>query len=141
MYQIRIDCFDEKLKRIRTLFEYDFLSSEQVLVNVILPYLKGDLFIFAGVKIEDQNIRKVEIYKTEMSIKQTVDEANHADQMFVPYTRENILCDEDLPNVTRQLIQEGSEILRQQEKNEKKEEKLQVKKPMLFISHSSADEA
>lgn len=142
MYQIRIDCFDEKLKRIRTLFEYDFLSSEQVLVNVILPYLKGDLFIFAGVKIEDQNIRKVEIYKTEMSIKQTVDEANHADQMFVPYyTRENILCDEDLPNVTRQLIQEGSEILRQQEKNEKKEEKLQVKKPLLFISHSSADEA
>lgn len=141
MYQIRIDCFDEKLKRIRTLFEYDFLSSEQVLVNVILPYLKGDLFIFAGVKIEDQNIRKVEIYKTEMSIKQTVDEANHADQMFVPYTRENILCDEDLPNVTRQLIQEGSEILRQQEKNEKKEEKLQAKKPMLFISHSSEDEA
>ena len=145
MYQIRIDCFDEKLKGIRTLYEYDYLSSDQVLVNVILPYLKGDLFIFAGAKIEDQNIRKVEIYETEKSIKQTVDEANHANQMFIPYTKENILCDEDLSNVTRQLIQEGSEILRQQEKNEKKEEKLQVKlqvkKPMLFISHSSADEA
>ena len=61
--------------------------------------------------------------------------------MFIPYTKENILCDEDLSNVTRLLIQEGSEILRQQEKNEKKEEKPQVKKPLLFISHSSADEA
>ena len=56
--------------------------------------------------------------------------------MFIPYTKENILCDEDLPNVTRQFIQKGSEILRLQEKNEKKEEKLQAKKPMLFISHS-----
>lgn len=141
MYQIRIDCFDETLKGIRTLFEYDFQSKDQVLGNVILPYLKGDLFIFAGAKIGDQNIRKVEIYETEKSIKQTVDEANHADQMFDPYTRENILCDNELSNVTRLLIQEGSEILRQQEKNEKKEEKLQAKKPMLFISHSSADEA
>ena len=141
MYQIRIDCFDEKLKGIRTLYEYDYLSSDQVLVNVILPYLKGDLFIFAGAKIEDQNIRKVEIYETEKSIKQTVDGANHANQMFIPYTKENILCDEDLVNVTRLLIQEGSEILRQREENEKKEEKPQVKKPMLFISHSSADEA
>lgn len=50
MYQIRIDCFDEKIKGIRTLFEYDFQSKDQVLVNVILPYLKGDLFIFAGAK-------------------------------------------------------------------------------------------
>lgn len=139
MYQIRIDCFDETLKGIRTLFEYDFQSKEQVLENVILPYLKGDLFIFAGAKIGDQNIRKVEIYETEKSIKQTVDEANHADQMFDPYTRENILCDNELSNVTRLLIQEGTEILRQQEKNEKKEEKLQAKKPMLFISHSSED--
>ena len=141
MYQIRIDCFDEKLKGIRTLFEYDFQSKEQVLENVILPYLKGDLFIFAGAKIGDQNIRKVEIYETDKTIKQTVDEANHANQMFIPYTRKNILCDNELSNVTRQLIQEGSEILRQREKNEKKEEKLQAKKPMLFISHSSADEA
>ena len=140
MYQIRIDCFDEKLKGIRTLFEYDFQSKEQVLENVIIPYLKGGLFIFAGAKIGDQNIRKVEIYETEKSIKQTVDEANYANQMFIPYTRENILCDNELSNVTRLLIQEGSEILRQQEKNEKKEEKSQAKKPMLFISHSSEDE-
>ena len=47
--------------------------------------------------------------------------------MFDPYTRENILCDNELSNVTRLLIQEGSEILRQREKNEKKEEKLQAK--------------
>lgn len=40
MYQIRIDCFDETLKGIRTLFEYDFQSKDQVLENVILPYLK-----------------------------------------------------------------------------------------------------
>lgn len=141
MYQIRIDCFDETLKGIRTLFEYDFQSKEQVLENVILPYLKGDLFIFEGAKIGDQNIRKVEIYETDKTIKQTVDEANYANQMFIPYTRKNILCDNELSNVTRQLIQEGSEILKQREKNEKKEEKLQAKKPMLFISHSSEDEA
>ena len=57
MYQIRIDCFDEKIKGIRTLFEYDFQSKDQVLGNVILPYLKGDLFIFEGAKLGDQNIR------------------------------------------------------------------------------------
>ena len=119
MYQIRIDCFDEKLKGIRTLYEYDFLSSNQVLVNVILPYLKGDLFIFAGAKIEDQNIRKVEIYETEKSIKQTVDEANHANQMFIPYTKENILCDEDLSNVTRLLIQEGSDSKKRMRRKKK----------------------
>lgn len=106
MYQIRIDSFDEKLKGIRTLYEYDFLSSDQVLENVILPYLKGDLFIFEGAKIGDQNIRKVEIYETDKTIKQTVDEANYANQMFIPYTRKNILCDNELSNVTRQLIQE-----------------------------------
>ena len=76
MYQIRIDCFDEKIKGIRTLFEYDFQSKDQVLVNVILPYLKGDLFIFAGAKIGDQNIRKVEIYETKSSIDKAVEMAN-----------------------------------------------------------------
>ena len=141
MYHIRIDYFDDKIKVVRTFFEYDYSSKVDVINEVLLPYLQEKPFIFGGAKVKGEGIRKVEIYESEKTIRQTVEEANHADQMFDPYTMENILCDEDLPNVTRRLIQEGSEILRQREKNEKKEEKQQAKKPMLFISHSSSDEA
>ena len=144
MYQIRIDCFDEKIKGIRTLFEYDFQSKDQVLVNVILPYLKGDLFIFAGAKIGDQNIRKVEIYETKSSIDKAAEMANGtASPMmtFITYTREDMLRDELVPKVTRQLIQEVQEQIKLQKKNEQKVETKKAKKSMLFISHSSEDEA
>lgn len=144
MYHIRIDYFDNKIKVVRTFFEYDYPTKENVVNDVLLPYLQGKSFIFGGAKVEDGGIRKVEIYETKSSIDKAVEMANGtASPMmtFIPYTREDMLRDELVPKVTRQLIQEVQEQIKLQKKNEHKVETKKEKKPMLFISHSSEDEA
>lgn len=91
MYHIRIDYFDNKIKVVRTFFEYDYPSKENVVNDVLLPYLQERSFIFGGAKVEDEGIRKVEIYETDSSIDKTVERVNGtASPMmaFIPYTRE-----------------------------------------------------
>lgn len=143
MYHIRLDYFDNKIKVVRTFFEYDYPSKENVVNDVLLPYLQGKSFIFGGAKVEDGGIRKVEIYETKSSIDKAVEMVNGTAspmKTFIPFTRENMLRDELIPKVTRQLIQEVQEQIKLQKKNEQKVETKKEKQPLLFISHSSEDE-
>lgn len=106
MYHIRIDYFDDKIKAVRTLYDYNYLFKGEVINNVLLPYLIGKMFVFSGVKLEDHNIRKVEVYETETSIEETVEISNAkvAPNVFFTYTKENVLQASGVSNVTRQLI-------------------------------------
>lgn len=143
MYHIRLDYFDNKIKVVRTFLEYDYPSKENVVNEVLLPYLQEKSFIFGGAKVEGGGIRKVEIYETKSSIDEAVENVNGtASPMmtFIPYTREGILRDELVPKVTRQLIQEVQEQIKLQKKNEQKVETKKEKQPLLFISHSSENE-
>ena len=143
MYHIRIDYFDNKIKVVRTFFEYDYPSKENVVNDVLLPYLQEKSFIFGGAKVEDEGIRKVEIYETDSSIDKTVERVNGtASPMmaFIPYTREKVLRDELVPKVTRQLVQEVQDQIKLQKKNEQKVETKKEKQPLIFISHSSENE-
>ena len=125
MYHIRLDYFDNKIKVVRIFFEYDYPSKENVVNDVLLPYLQGKSFIFGGAKVEDGGIRKVEIYETKSSIDKAVEMANGTVSpmmTFIPCTREDMLRDELVPKVTRQLIQEVQEQIKLQKKNEQKVE-------------------
>lgn len=96
MYHIRLDYFDNKIKVVRTFFEYDYPSKENVVNDVLLPYLQGKSFIFGGAKVEDGGIRKVEIYETKSSIDKAVEMANGTVSpmmTFIPCTREDMLRD------------------------------------------------
>ena len=76
IHHIRIDYFDNKIKLVRTFFEYDYPSKENVVNDVLLSYLQEKSFIFGGAKVEDEGIRKVEIYETDSSIDKTVERVN-----------------------------------------------------------------
>lgn len=142
MYHIRIDYFDDKIKAVRTLYDYNYLFKGEVINNVLLPYLIGKMFVFSGVKLEDHNIRKVEVYETETSIEETVEISNAkvAPNVFFTYTKENVLQASGVSNVTRQLIQEGQEMINLNDTKEQRVVTTKKKQPLLFISHSSADE-
>lgn len=142
MYHIRIDYFDDKIKAVRTLYDYNYLFKGEVINNVLLPYLIGKMFVFSGVKLEDHNIRKVEVYETATSIEETVEISNAkvAPNVFFTYTKENVLQASGVSNVTRQLIQEGQEMINLNDTKEQRVVTTKKKQPLLFISHSSADE-
>lgn len=142
MYHIRIDYFDDKIKAVRTLYDYNDLFKGEVINNVLLPYLIGKMFVFSGVKLEDHNIRKVEVYETETSIEETVEISNAkvAPNVFFTYTKENVLQASGVSNVTRLLIQEGQEMINLNDTKEQRVVTTKKKQPLLFISHSSADE-
>lgn len=142
MYHIRIDYFDDKINAVRTLFDYNYLFKGEIINNVLLPYLIGKMFVFSGVKLENHNIRKVEVYETKTSIEETVEIANTkvAPNVFFTYTKENVLQASGVSNVTRQLIQEGQEMINLNDTKEQRVVTIKKKQPLLFISHSSADE-
>lgn len=143
MYHIRIDYFDDKIKVVRTFFEYDYSSKADVINEVLLPYLQEKPFIFGGAKVKGESIRKVEIYETQSSIEKTVEQANASvsTDVFFTYTNEGVLREGIASNITRQVIQECKEQQKLKENDVLNPGKKKEKKPMLFISHSSEDEA
>ena len=142
MYHIRIDYFDSKLKANQTLYEFDYADLTKVIESVTSQYLLGNMILFSGTRIQNQDIRQVIIYETSndiISMKHIAD-ANVGRNVVFVYSRADVLKDNRYSkDITRDVMEQTQQYIKHV-KGESKEEKEKVKKPLLFISHSSANE-
>ena len=142
MYHIRIDYFDSKLKANQTLYEFDYADLTKVIESVTSQYLLGNMILFSGTRIQNQDIRQVIIYETNediVSMKRKAD-ANVGRNVVFVYSRVDVLKDNRYSkDITRDVMEQTQHYIKHI-KGESKEEKEKVKKPLLFISHSSANE-
>lgn len=142
MYHIRIDYFDSKLKANQTLYEFDYADLTKVIESVTSQYLLGNMILFSGTRIQNQDIRKVIIYETSediVSMKRKAD-ANVGHNIVFVYSRADVLESNSYSkDITRDVMEQTQHYIKYV-KGESKEEKEKVKKPLLFISHSSANE-
>lgn len=142
MYHIRIDYFDSKLKANQTLYEFDYADLTKVIESVTSQYLLGNMILFSGTRIQNQDIRKVIIYKTSEDIisMKNIADANVDPKVAFIYTRDAVLKDDSYSkDITRDVMEQTQQYIKYIKK-ELKEEKEKVKNPLLFISHSSANE-
>ena len=142
MYHIRIDYFDSKLKANQTLYEFDYADLTKVIESVTSQYLLGNMILFSGTRIQNQDIRQVIIYETNediVSMKRKAD-ANVGRNVVFVYSRVDVLKDNRYSkDITRDVMEQTQHYIKYV-KVESKDEKEKVKKPLLFISHSSATE-
>lgn len=142
MYHIRIDYFDSKLKANQTLYEFDYADLTKVIESVTSQYLHGNMILFSGTRIQNQDIRQVIIYETNediVSMKRKAD-ANVGRNVVFVYSRVDVLKDNRYSkDITRDVMEQTQHYIKYV-KVESKDEKEKVKKPLLFISHSSANE-
>ena len=142
MYHIRIDYFDSKLKANQTLYEFDYEEHTKVIESVTCQYLLGNMILFSGTRLQNQDIRQVIIYETSndiISMKHIAD-ANVGRNVVFVYSRADVLKDNRYSkDITRDIMEQTQQYIKHV-RGESKEEKEKVKKPLLFISHSSANE-
>lgn len=140
MYHIKIDYFDSKIKSNQTLYEFDYADLTKVITSVTCQYLMGNMVLFAGTKMQNQDIRQVSVYETEQditSMKHLAD-ANVGRNVIFVYSKADVLTDNRYSkDITRDVMEQTQKHL-SNIKAAPKEEK--QKKPLLFISHSSNDE-
>lgn len=142
MYHIRIDYFDSKLKANQTLYEFDYADLTKVIESVTSQYLLGNMILFSGTRIQNQDIRQVIIYETSADIISMKDiaDANVGPNIVFVYSRADVLESNSYSkDITRDVLEQTQHYIKYV-KGESKEEKEKVKKPLLFISHSSANE-
>ena len=142
MYHIRIDYFDSKLKANQTLYEFDYEELTKVIESVTSQYLLGNMILFSGTRLQNQDIRQMIIYETSndiISMKHIAD-ANVGRNVVFVYSRADVLKDNRYSeDITRDIMEQTQQYIKHV-RGESKEEKEKVKKPLLFISHSSANE-
>ena len=142
MYHIRIDYFDSKLKANQTLYEFDYADLTKVIESVTSQYLLGNMILFSGTRIQNQDIRQVIIYETSADIisMKNIADANVGPNIVFVYSRADVLKDNRYSkDITRDVLEQTQQYIKHV-KGASKEEKEKVKKPLLFISHSSANE-
>ena len=142
MYHIRIDYYDRNLKVNQTLFDYDYNGIYEVINKVTSKYLAGDVMVFSGSRISSQDIRRVSVYETKNDISTTKQIANNnvEQNILFVYTELDVLKDNSYSNdVTREIMEETQAYI-SQKAIEEKAVAARRKEPLLFISHSSANE-
>ena len=142
MYHIRIDYFDSKLKANQTLYEFDYADLTKVIESVTSQYLLGNMILFSGTRIQNQDIRQVIIYETSADIisMKNIADANVGPNIVYIYSKVDVLKSNSYSkDITRDVMEQTQHYIKYV-KGESKEEKEKVKKPLLFISHSSANE-
>lgn len=142
MYHIKIVYYDRNLKVNQTLFDYDYNGIDEVINKVTSKYLAGDVMVFSGSRISSQDIRRVSVYETENDISTTKQIANNnvEQNIIFVYTELDVLKDNSYSNdVTRDIMEETQAFI-SHKAIEEKAVAAHRKEPLLFISHSSANE-
>ena len=144
-YHIRIDYYDKKLKVNQTLYEYDYSSKDEVMDKIVVPYFAEKRFVFSGTILNADDRRQLWVYETERDISSMVVYANQhvSPGICFVYHNENVVhTSKYAKDVTKEMSQNAIAIVEDvKEKNVAKAEPVEVKQPLLFISHSSKDEA
>lgn len=129
------DYYNDKLKEIKTLYEYDYTDIETIISNVVIKYLSNERILFDGAVLVSGTIEHVHVYSTDNNIDSTKEIANSHDN-YVVYSQSDILMSrEHSKDITREVMNKAKEQLN----NNNPLKNSFAKKPMVFISHSSKD--
>ena len=143
-YHIRIDYFDKKLKINQTLYEYDYSTKEEVLEKVVIPYVSEKRIVFSGTILDADVRRQLWVYETKHDIETMVEYANQNVSpgiIFVYHNKDVVNTTKYANDITKEMTQSALPYIEESQNVEKSQiEKEEVKQPLLFISHSSADE-
>lgn len=134
-YHIRIDYFDDKFKSIRTLVEFDYTEIKDI-EDVAINYLSNQNVIFDGSVLESNSIKAIHVYSTNNDIRSERESYNQEHRGVAYFNDVDFLTDQDYcKNITRDILNNVKEKLEDPNKVSRK----LIKKPMVFISHSSND--
>lgn len=142
-YHICIDCFDKKLKKNQTLYEYDYSTKEEVMERIVAPYVAEKKFFFSGVSLAAEDCRRLGVYETERDIMSMVNIANRNVEpgIFYVYDNEELIHSSQYSkDITKEVIQSAVASVEKVKAAELAQTIKEKRQPLLFISHSSVDE-
>ena len=138
-YHVRIDYLNKKLKGIQTKYGYDYANVNDVMNDVLVPYVSGKGFIFQGCSMIADDVNQIRVFQTEDLIERTVAYANEKEpNNFFAYENHTILEEYRYANEITRLIFKSveNEVKKNSVDNAKS-----TKSKKIFISHSSQDAA
>lgn len=144
-YQILIETTEKvgKSKQNKTIKEIDKTDKEEILNDILVPYLKEEEFVFNGYFLQKENVARLKIVTTNQSARALAEyeNANMPEGLIMYVAPENILdYDEYTTDVTKSLLTEAKELMTNPEtKDVRKNEPLDKSK--VFIVHGHDVEA
>ena len=144
-YQILIETTEKvgKSKQNKTINEIDKTNKEEIINDILVPYLKEEEFVFNGYFLTKENVTRLKIVTTEKSARELAKyENDHMPEGLIMYVApEDILrYDKYITDVTKSLLAEAKEIIANPKTTEiSKSEPLDKSK--VFIVHGHDNEA
>lgn len=136
---MRIDYYDSKLNEPQSLFEYDCVSKESVVDDVLRPYLTNQSFFFKGVRLSADDIRKVGVYTSDREIEvctQIVQNSLSRNVIMVIRNQDLLPYKGLVTDITDEILKDVNNSI---ELTDSVASYSATKKPMVFISHKHDD--
>lgn len=138
-YHVRIDYYDSKLNEGQSLLEYDCVSKESVVDDVLKPYLTNQSFFFKGVRLTADDIRKVGVYTSDRKIEvctQIVQNSLSRNVIMVIRNQDLLPYKGLVTDITDEILKEVNNSLSLVDGTTNA---TTAKKPLVFISHKHDD--
>lgn len=143
MYHVRITYYDHNLRSECKLYEYDYNDLSEIMVSVTSQYLMGNILLFAGARIENQDVRQVNVYETSQDITtmKNIADANLSRNIGFAYSKSDVLTNSQYSSdITREVMKRTQQYFQNVALKTTVEMKIS-KTPLLFISHATENEA
>lgn len=144
-YQILIETTEKvgKSKQNKTINEIDKTNKEEILNDILIPYLKEEEFVFNGYFLQKKNIVRLKIVTTNQSARELAKYENDnmpAGLIMYVAPKDILTYDKYTTDVTKELLAEAKEFIKNPEvKDVPKSEALD--KTKVFIVHGHDVEA
>lgn len=138
-YQILVETTEKvgKSKQNKVIKEIDKTNKEEILNDILIPYLAGDEFVFNGYFLNKKDITRLKIVTTEQSARELAkfENDNMPVGLIMYVSPEDILTyDKYITDVTKILLSEAKEKLNEPETIEDKKNEM-YDKTKVFIVH------
>lgn len=144
-YQILIETTEKvgKSKQNKTINEIDKTNKEEIINDILVPYLKEEEFVFNGYFLTKENVTRLKIVTTKKSARELAKyENDHMPEGLIMYVApEDILrYDNYITDVTKSLLAEAKEIIANPKTTDISKNVL-LDKSKVFIVHGHDNEA
>ncbi len=144
-YQILVETAEKigKSKTNKVITDIDRTDKNELINDVLIPYLKNEEFIVNGYLLKKQDIQRLKISTTEKSARELSKyENDHMPSGLIMYVSpEDILSyDKYITDVTKQLTSEANDFINSGE-NIIEKPKAAIDKNRVFIVHGHDNEA
>ena len=144
-YQILIETTEKvgKSKQNKTINEIDKTNKEEIINDILVPYLKEEEFVFNGYFLTKENVTRLKIVTTKKSARELAKyENDHMPEGLIMYVApEDILrYDNYITDVTKSLLAEAKEIIANP-KTTDISKNVPLDKSKVFIVHGHDNEA